>query len=80
MKTTIGKYDPASCSVPVTFETDDVKHERFVNACLKNGVYDKKATAERVAQVALGVAAKIEVGAIVTPVAPENATEVQINT
>lgn len=72
MKITIGKYDAVTRSVPVTFEHDDVKHERSVNACLtKAGGYDKKATAERVEEVASGVQHKIELGVITNPPAEE---------
>lgn len=65
MKTTIGTYNPASKSVSVTFTEGDVRHERTVNAVLKeDGSYDRAATKARVAEVAMGVAVKISVGAI----------------
>ena len=64
MKTRIGKFDPATGTVPVLFEHDDVKHRRPVNAVLIDGVYDPEATKERVAEVALGVEHKIAIGAI----------------
>lgn len=68
MKTTIGPYNSVSKSVPVTFTEGEVRHERPVNAVLKeDGSYDKVATKVRVAEVALGVAVKISVGAIGTP-------------
>lgn len=72
MKTTIGRYDASSRTVPVTFESGDVRHDRAVNACLtEDGRYDRKATVARVAEVARGVAAKISVGAISNMVEPE---------
>jgi len=67
MKITIGAFAPATRTVPVRFEHQDVTHDRAVNACLKAGAYDAKATAARVDQVALGVAAKIELGVITMP-------------
>ncbi len=74
MKTTIGTYDPISRTVPVIFESGDIRHERSVNACLKDGMYDSELTADRVEDVARGVAAKIEAGAITAPVdQPEEA-------
>lgn len=74
MRITIGDYNPESIAVPVTFETDTVTHERTVNACLDGaGNYDPAATAERVSEVARGVARKIELGAIVNPPAPPTA-------
>jgi len=68
MKITIGALAPATRTVPVRFEHNDVTHDRPVNACLdKAGGYDAKATAARVDQVALGVATKIELGVITMP-------------
>ncbi|PKP98001.1 MAG: hypothetical protein CVT74_12350 [Alphaproteobacteria bacterium HGW-Alphaproteobacteria-13] len=72
MQITIGKYDPASRSVPVTFVGEgpagDVTHSRRVNAVLTAaGKYDRKATAARVEEVARGVAAKIAAGVITNP-------------
>ena len=68
MKITISVFDPATRTVAVRFEHDDVTHDRAVNACLdKAGAYDAKATAARVDQVALGVATKIELGVITNP-------------
>lgn len=68
MKTTIGPYNSDSKSVPVTFTEGEVRHERAVNAVHKeDGSYDKVATKARVAEVAMGVAVKISVGAIGTP-------------
>lgn len=65
MKTTIGTYDAATRSVPVTFTQGDIKHRRSVNAVLKeDGSYDRTATKARVEEVALGVAVKIEAGVI----------------
>lgn len=68
MKTTIGSYDSTKKQVPVVFVEGEVRHERTVNAVLKaDGSYDRVATKDRVAQVALGVAAKIAAGAIGAP-------------
>jgi hypothetical protein len=68
MKVSIGKFDAAARTVPVTFEHDGVTHKRDVNACLTGaGGYDKKATAERVEEVAKGVAHKIKLGVITNP-------------
>lgn len=66
MKTTIGVYAAATRDVPVKFESGEIVHERRVNACHDStGTYDAEATAQRVTDVARGVAAKIAVGAIV---------------
>lgn len=63
--TKIGKYDPETRTVPVTFTSGDVVHDRPVNAVLdENGHYDAAATAARVADVANGVAHKIALGVI----------------
>lgn len=64
MQTTIGPYDPATRTVPVTFTAGKLVHERTVNACLKDGGYDQATTADRVAQVARGVAVKMDLGVI----------------
>lgn len=65
MKISIGRFDPATSTVPVTFEADGVVHSRRVNAVLDvAGKYDRAATAVRVDEVALGVAAKIACGAL----------------
>lgn len=72
MQVTIGKYDSATKTVPVTFEHAGVVHQRAVNACLTmGGKYDAKATAERVAAVALGVEHKIKTGAILAAPLPD---------
>lgn len=72
MKTSIGSYDDDKRSVPVTFTEGDIVHKRDVNACHDDsGKYDVKATKARVAEVALGVAAKIAAGAIIKPVEQE---------
>lgn len=65
MKFTIGAYDSETRSVPVTFAHKAVKHQRSVNAVLKeDGSYDAAATKSRVADVANGVIEKINAGAI----------------
>ena len=74
MKTTIGKYDPATRSVPVVFDPDGIAHARSVNAChLEDGSYDRKGTVARVAEVALGVAVKANLGVISAQVEPDAA-------
>lgn len=68
LSTKIGAFDAGSRSVPVTFTSGDIKHERHVNAVLKDdGTYDKAATKARVAEVALGVVHKIGLGVITVP-------------
>jgi hypothetical protein len=68
MKTTIGKFDPESRQVPVTFTEGKVIHKRQVNAILKeDGSYDAAATKLRVGEVAQGVAHKIGLGVITVP-------------
>lgn len=65
MKTKIGTFDPETGTVPVIFSHAGIAHKRPVNACLDgDGSYDPAATKLRVADVALGVVAKIEAGAI----------------
>ena len=71
MQTDIGPYDPDTRTVPVTFTLGDLVHKRGVNACLKDGAYDQSATADRVAQVARGVAVKIELGVITDQPEPD---------
>lgn len=67
MKTTIGKFDPETRTVPVKFVHAGVTHSRKLNACLgEDGGYDKAATQARVAEVAAGVEHKIELGVITT--------------
>lgn len=64
----IGKFDPDTRTVPVTFTSGDVKHDRTVNAVLKDdGSYDKVGTKARVDEVAQGVAHKIGLGVITNP-------------
>lgn len=70
MKITIGKFDPETRQVPVTFAEGDIKHKRQVNAVLKeDGSYDKAATKARVEEVAEGVAHKISLGVITASLA-----------
>jgi len=65
LTTKIGKFDPDTRSVTVTFTSGAIVHKRSVNAVLKaDGGYDAAATKERVAEVANGVAHKIAVGTI----------------
>jgi hypothetical protein len=68
LTTKIGAFEAETRSVPVTFTSGDIKHERRVNAVLKDdGSYDRAATKERVSEVALGVAQKIGLGVITVP-------------
>ena len=72
--TKIGAFNSAKRTVPVTFTSGDVVHKRDVNAVLGDtGKYDAKATKIRVAEVARGVAAKIDLGVIVAPIEDEGA-------
>jgi len=76
----IGALDAERRVVPVTFTRGELVHKRDVNACYDaDGDYDAAATAERVDQVALGVAVKMDVGAITNPpadpIAPEAPAE-----
>jgi hypothetical protein len=71
---TIGAYDAEKRTVPVVFTKGDVVHDRTVNACHDgNGAYDADATADRVGEVARGVAVKIDLGVIVAQ--PEPVTD-----
>lgn len=65
MRTTIRKFDPETATVAVTFSHAGILHRRAVNAVLDDaGEYDREATRARVVEVAMGVAAKIEKGAL----------------
>ena len=65
MKIRIGKFDPATGTVPVTFSHATVEHKRPVNAVLDDaGAYDATATKARVEEVARGVEHKIALGVI----------------
>lgn len=71
MEVSIGRYDKATGTVTATFTEGEIVHKRRVNACLTaSGSYDSKATAARVGEVALGVAAKIAAGAITAEEVP----------
>ena len=66
--TKIGKYDPETRSVPVTFTSGEIVHKRSVNAVVKDdGSYDSAGTKARVEDVASGVAHKIAAGVITVP-------------
>ena len=68
LTTKIGPYDKGSRTVPVTFTSGEIRHERTVNAVLKSdGSYDKTGTKARVEEVAQGVAHKIKLGVITNP-------------
>lgn len=68
MQIRIGKFDPDTRTVSVTFTSGGVKHDRAVNAVLKgDGSYDKAGTKARVDEVAQGVAHKIGLGVITNP-------------
>lgn len=68
MTTKIGGFNAVKRTVAVTFTVGEIVHIRHVNAVVKaSGKYDAKATKERVAEVARGVAAKIDLGVIVAP-------------
>ena len=63
-------------TVEVTFTSDSpsITHVRAVNAVFTDSSYDATKTAERVAEVALGVENKIAVG-VITPPAEEEEGE-----
>lgn len=77
LTSSIGRFNAKTGSVPVTFTAGDIVHRRDVRAVLTAaGKCDRKKTSERVAEVARGVAAKIDLGVIVAPpVEEEGATE-----
>lgn len=63
MKITIGKFDPATGTVPVTFRQDGKTQTRAVNAVLADdGSCDRKATKLRAEEVGAGVAHKFALG------------------
>lgn len=65
MEIEIGTYNKEQRTVPVTFRQGSVVHERQVNACHdESGTYDAAATAQRIEEVARGVATKIALGII----------------
>lgn len=64
----IGAFNAETRSVPVTFTSGEIVHQRDVNAVLKaDGTYDRAATKARVEEVAMGVAHKIAAGVITVP-------------
>jgi hypothetical protein len=65
MTHTIGKFNRASRSVPLTVTHNGVTVARPINACLTaEGKHDLPATRERAAAVARGIRHKIERGVI----------------
>lgn len=67
MKITIGKLDASTGTVRVRFEQGELRHERAVNAVIgEDGKHDRKATVQRVDQVAEGVAHKFALGLLGT--------------
>jgi len=72
LKTKIGAFDSTTKTVPVTFTSGEIVHDRKVNAVLnEDGSYDKAGTKTRVEEVARGVAHKIGLGVITVMVDPE---------
>ncbi len=72
LTTKIGTFKTGRRTVPVTFTVGDIVHKRDVNAVIgANGKYDAKATKVRIEEVARGVAEKINIGVIVTPLVDE---------
>jgi hypothetical protein len=68
MEIKVNGYNADTRAVSVTFDHDGVTHTRHVNACHHgDGAYDPDATADRLVEVAAGVAAKIAAGAITNP-------------
>lgn len=69
MKITIGRFDPATGTVPVTFADGAHRHRRAVNAMMNAaGKYDRAATRAQVAEVAAGVANKFALGLLGMPI------------
>lgn len=71
MKITVGRFDAATGTVPVTFEqpteTGIKSHSRSVNAVIgEDGKHDRPATLARVDEVAAGVANKFALGLLGT--------------
>ena len=65
MQIRIGKFDPSTATVQVTFTAGEKVHTRAVNAVLADdGSYDRAATRERAESVGTGVAQKFAIGAI----------------
>lgn len=63
IKTTIGKFDRATGTVPVMFVNGRKTHSRAVNAVIgDDGKHDRAATLVRVDEVAAGVAHKFALG------------------
>jgi len=63
MKINIGKFDPATRTVPVTFTEGGKVHRRPVNAVLDEaGEYDRKGTRARAEEVGAGVSRKFALG------------------
>jgi hypothetical protein len=64
----IGTFNADNRTVPVTFTSGDIIHNRAVNAVLKaDGGYDRAATKSRVDEFARGVEQKIALGVIAAP-------------
>lgn len=65
IKYRITKYDAAAAAVRVTFTKGDAVFKREVNAVMNDdGSIDRDATRQRVAEVAAGVAHKMDLGLI----------------
>lgn len=68
LTTHIGAFDKNKRIVSVTFISGEIVHTRDVNAVVNAiGDYDAAGTEARVAEVARGVAHKIELGVITVP-------------
>lgn len=71
MEYTIAPLKRSTGTVSVTFTHNGVTYTRPVNACIReDDTHDIDATRARVAEVALGVARKIEIGVISSDEAP----------
>lgn len=65
MKVTVGRFDAATGTVPVTFEQNGKTHSRSVNAVIgEDAKHDRAATLARVDEVAAGVANKFALGVL----------------
>lgn len=76
MNITIGRFDRATGTVPVTFEQGGKRHVRDVNAVIgADGKHDRAATTARVNEVAGGAANKFALGLLGDPIPDAPAQE-----
>ncbi|WP_408586579.1 hypothetical protein [Novosphingobium sp.] len=75
MKIRMGKFDPETGTVPVSFSEGDNRHTRPVRAVLTDGEYDASATRLRAEEVGAGVVHKWSLGLLGPEPTPETAPE-----